>query len=654
MDEGILIPNMAKSTETARGSKISAILSNLPESPGVYRMKDSAGKIIYVGKSVNLKSRVSSYFNGTSSLGPAKRQMVERIRDIEIIETRTGTEALVLETNLIKELRPKYNVLMKDDKDLAYVHLSDGPVAEVRRVRTRMKDGKHFGPYPSGSGISACLEHLRRLFRIRSCRMEFGTVPESQAASAAERDCGVRILSKAGRTPPCMDYYIGICPAPCLLTRQSLEEHAANVGKLEKFLKGERSEVIEALETEMRAKAKNLEFEEAQKIKERLDSVRMLSEKQIARNAVSDEADAFVLLEKNGRNYAGFVRIRDTELRTLSRHLAENPLELAGDELAAVVLSEFYTVENPDFPDVLLLEREPSDPDFLAFLKERGIRTEIPKIGPKAELLGFLRANVAGYALRDGMEKIAKRAFGRPTMASILQGIGFEPPKKGDIEFECYDISHTDGHFTVASRVVTTNGKANPAKYRKYKIASLPDGRIDDFASMREVLYRRTLEGLETGNFPTLLLIDGGKGQLSAAREGIERAVAERLAEKGEEGGDRPGLPFLASLAKREEEIFTESAEGSVKFPKGGAELAVVVSLRDEAHRFAITFNRKTRSKAMKKNVLEELPGFGPATRKKLLSLAGSVDGIREIGRPELEKILNRTQIETLENHALL
>ncbi len=277
----------------------------------------------------------------------------------------------------------------------------------------------------------------------------------------------------------------------------------------------------------------------------------------------------------------------------------------------------------------------------------------------------FLRTNVAGYALRDGMEKIARRAFGRPTMASILEGIGFEPPKKVELEFECYDISHTDGHFTVASRVVTTNGKANPNKYRKYKIKSLADGMIDDFASMREVMYRRVLEGFESNNFPTMFLIDGGKGQLSSAREGIERAVAEwnakgagsdfrTKASAGRNGvrdpqtssaspadclpgsatadsargpaeagtSDPVPLPFLASLAKREEEIFTEANAESVKFAKGSPELAVIVSLRDEAHRFAITFNRKSRSKAMKKNVLEELPGFGPATRKKLLTAA--------------------------------
>ncbi|MDQ1344280.1 MAG: Excinuclease subunit UvrC [Patescibacteria group bacterium] len=571
---------MPKSTE-----KIPTILSRLPECPGVYQMKDSAEKTIYVGKSVNLKSRVSSYFNGTSSLGPAKKQMVARIADIEIIETRTGTEALVLETNLIKEMRPKYNVLMKDDKDLAYVRISDGPVSAVERIRVRGKGGKYFGPYPSGSGISACLEHLRRLFKIRSCRMAFEYAQDEDASGIPIESSGslgempsdsdrnsrrVRIVSKAGRTPPCMDYYIGICPAPCLLKRETLKEHANNVAKLEKFLQGERSEVIEGLESEMRERAKNLEFEEAQKIKERLAAVRALSEKQIARNSVTDEADAFVILEKNGRNYVGFCRIRDTELRSLSRHSADNPLEETAEGLSVAFLSELYASEDADLPKILFLEREIGDADFMAFLKEKGVRVEFPQIGPKAELLSFLRTNVAGYALRDGMEKITKRAFGRTTMVSILEGIGFEAPKKGEIEFECYDISHTDGHFTVASRVVTTNGKANPAKYRKYKIKTLEDGKIDDFASMREVMYRRVLEGFEAGNFPTMIVIDGGKGQLSSARDGMERAVEEWKSREPESG---------TAISEADKDGFVRKEGERTGLAPNGVEVAVTSSV---------------------------------------------------------------------------
>ncbi len=643
---------------------------------------------------------------------------------MELVTTRTATEALVLETNLIKALRPKYNVLMKDDKDLAYVRISDGPVRSIERVRIRGKSGKHYGPYPAGMRISKTLEDLRRAFKVRSCRMTFETVSSGTPSGGTGKsdpestpETRVRIVSKAGRSVPCMDHYIGICPAPCLLSDSALRTHEENVGRLERFLAGERGNAIEELRREMAEHAKALRFEEAQKCKERIDSLTLLSERQIARNAVKEDSDAISVVERDGRTYVGFCRIRQTELRSLERHATENPLSETPDAVAIRFLSEFYAENPTDLPNVLLTEHPIEDLDFAALLTELSISPECPKIGAKAELLSFLRTNLAEYALRDGMEKLALKSHTRATMENILSRLGFPMPKKGPLEMECYDISHTDGHFTVASRVVTTNGKANPAKYRKYKIKTLGDGQIDDFASLREVLYRRTLEGFESGNFPTAFVIDGGKGQLSAAREGIERAVAESRSKKnrsdseggvsdrekpspgkrvfpvgteisetsrtnadasasepsglpsenlltgdgfrkeGAPGPDAPShvfLPHLFSLAKREEEIFTEASPESFRFEKGSPELTLLQSLRDEAHRFAITFNRKTRSKAMKKNVLEELPGFGPVTRKKLLSLAGSVEGIRELERTELETVLNKTQIETLESHGLV
>ncbi|HRI35917.1 MAG TPA: hypothetical protein PK765_02360 [bacterium] len=253
------------------------------------------------------------------------------------------------------------------------------------------------------------------------------------------------------------------------------------------------------------------------------------------------------------------------------------------------------------------------------------------------------------FAYREMMDSLRETTLSRETMASVLRAIGYEPPKSGPIVFECNDISHTAGRFTVASRSVLVNGKPESSKYRKYKIKSLADGQIDDFASMREVLYRRTLEGLDAGNFPTLILIDGGKGQLSHAIEGIEAAITER-------GVDRAKLvlPYMASLAKREEEVFVPGRSESHRFARGSAELSLVQKIRDEAHRFAIGFGRSRRDKAMKKNILEELPGFGPATRKKLLSAIGSIDQLPEIPLEELSKLLNKRQIEILQEHGMI
>jgi excinuclease ABC subunit C len=345
-----------------------------------------------------------------------------------------------------------------------------------------------------------------------------------------------------------MDHYIGICPAPCLLKKENLDAHETNVARLERFLKGERGEVLEDLRREMSEYSKALRFEEAQKTKERLESLELLSERQVARNEVKEDLDALVTMEKNSRSYVAFCRVRQTEIRSFERHGTENPLAENAEVAGVRFLCDSYaasedggtSVKTGDVPKILLLAEPLQDTEFEEFLRERGIAVEYPKIGPKADLLRFLKGNLAEYALKDGMEKIAARSANRATMVSILEGIGFAggdqtihsslqvlgptglrsrsdrmseplPQPKGPLSFECYDISHTDGHFTVASRVVVTNGKPDSAKYRKYKIKTLAEGGIDDFESLREVLYRRTLEGFESNNFPTMFVIDGGK-----------------------------------------------------------------------------------------------------------------------------------------------
>ncbi len=238
-------------------------------------MMGKAGKILYVGKSVHLKNRVSSYFNGTSKLNAAKSQMVGQVESIEWIETSTEIEALVLETNLIKKYRPKYNILMKDDKNLTYIAIGGGPIPEVYRTRQK-PEGTFFGPYTSGTNVSHTLRTLRRIFKIRACRMRFGVNEQKQPV----------ILAKAGKVPPCMDYYIGLCPAPCLLEQDKIQAHSQNVEALKKFLRGQMGEVLTELRETMMKRAKDQQFEEAQKIKEQIEAIGMLGQKQIARDAV--------------------------------------------------------------------------------------------------------------------------------------------------------------------------------------------------------------------------------------------------------------------------------------------------------------------------------------------------------------------------------
>ena len=647
---------------------IQNILSKLPKKPGVYLMKDTSGTIIYTGKSVNLKSRVSSYFMEKASLNFAKKQMVTKVADIEWIETGSEVEALVLETNLIKKHLPKYNILMKDDKNLTYIKITNDPVPEVIKTRKKTSEGTYFWPYTSTTNITLTLNALRQIFHIRDCRVVFW----KDAAGKLE------ILSRAGRSIPCLSYYIGICPAPCVLEAEKLEKHARNIESLKEFLKGNTGKVLSDLENTMKSKAKNLEFEEAAKLKSQIDSIREISMKQIARDAVSDDCDAFVFLEKYDRVFTGIASIRGGEIISVRNIEIEAKLGETKEEIIADFLGMQYA-ENSLRITLLTDEDVSTSRDLLHELR---VSIETPSIWPKRQFLDFARMNLLGYASKLELANIGKKFLTRTIQESILMALGYEAPKKWPIIFECYDISHIAGTHTVASRSVIVNGKSETTKYKRYRIRSLQEGMIDDFASMREVLTRRTKEAIELQNWPHLIIIDGWKGQLSAALGAIEREMSHceersdvatqkndfvtdrKLSDKIEIPDQvrddvllahpRWSLPQICSLAKREEEVFIPGQSDPILFQKWTPELMLIQKIRDEAHRFAITFNRESRNKAMKRNILDELPGFWPKTRSKLLKLAWSIDAIKEVDMNELSKILSMPQIETLRDHGIL
>jgi excinuclease ABC subunit C len=675
-----------------------ARIKKFPQEPGIYMMRDASDVIIYVGKSKNLKSRVGSYFARTEDLNAAKQSMVEQVATISIVTTQTEIEALVLETNLIKKHRPKYNILMKDDKNLSYIVVGGGPVGEVYRTRQKPSNGTYFGPFTSGANINLTLRALKKIFKVRACRMKFATVKDPSTEDTSWENTQVIITSKAGKTPPCMDYYIGLCPAPCLLTAETLDEHSGNVDGLKKFLRGQMSEVVTHLREQMMERAGRQEFEEAGKIKSQLEAISVLAERQIARDAVRGSYDVISLLDKYDRFWVGVTEIRDSEIQGVFQYELEASLgESRSDLLSFFILSRY----SPDIgtetlgegrtqTHKLLLEYGELSEDVFGFLQSIGIAVEIPAAGSKSEMIDFTKRNILGHAYRTEMDKLTHKTLSKATMVSIFEELGFALPKTGPMSFECYDNSHTNGKFTVASRSVTVNGKAENSLYRKYKLKTLEADKIDDFESMREIMERRTIEWLERDNWPSMILIDGGKWQLSSALTGVERGLfawAKRsltqvpedtkLSSVDEYGESVPlsewteqstantsleslvalartKLPEFAAIAKREEEIFTPGSTTPTLFEQGTPELMLLQQLRDEAHRFAIGFNRGLRSKAMKKNILEELPGFGPVTRKKILKLAGSIEGISALTLPEIESICTPAQVATLKDHGLI
>lgn len=631
------------------------ILKNLPTNPGVYQMKDKDENIMYVGKAKNLKNRVSSYFDRTNDLTAAKKQMVWKIVDIELIICSTEVEALILETNLIKHISPKYNILMKDDKNLAYIKITNSPVPELIKTRKKIRDGgEYFGPYVSS--VEQSVRSLRRIFKIRNCRMRF----------EHDREARILITDKAGKTIPCMDYYIWLCPAPCFLHGEKISQHSNNIHSARNFLSGNAGELLSRLEEDMRVKSKNLEFEEALKIKETIEALRGLWEKQSVRDIIDGNVDVFLQYEKYDKLYIVLTQVRSSQVVWVFRH----EVSLGADDkdgLLVAFLTKQY-LDNEDLPDILITQDVITDESFLDFLKGKKITHEIPKIGPKNDIIQFTLNQVREYAYKREMETLENRILNRDHMMHILDALGYPYPKKGEIVFECYDISHTDGHFTYASRVVIVNGKPDPSRYKKYKIKTLYDGMIDDFASHREVMVRRTIEWFEQNNFPHLIIIDGGKGQLSSAISGIKEGIfvsqqktQERIQSIGniEQESNNEALSFdffpsICSIAKREEEVFLPWKKEPVMFEKWTPELMVIQKARDESHRFSITANRQARTKAMKKNILEELPGFGPVTRKKLLKIAGSVEELKNMNLEEIEKICTKKQIETLKDHGII
>lgn len=606
-------------------------------------MKDIAGKVMYVGKAKNLKNRVRSYFDRTWELSVAKKQMVAKVVDIELITCETEVEALVLETNLIKHISPKYNILMKDDKNLAYLKFTNSPVPELVKTRKKIRDGGiYFGPFVSR--VEESVRALRKIFRIRNCRVKFAHIGNR-----------LTITDKAGKTLPCMDYYIWLCPAPCILSSDSLIEHDTHISRAKSFLSGDTVSVFAELTIEMQTKAKNLEFEEAQSIKTTLEALKWLYERQSVRDIIDGDVDICIQYEKYEKTYIGYTQIRASQIVWVFRYEVDIHASDKDDVIVEFLMRQYLHDDRwgEDFPDVLYIAVDIVDESFLGFLRKEKVKIEIPKIWPKKDMVDFTQNQLREYAYKRELASLENNILTREHMKNVLKRLCYDVPEKWEIVFECYDISHTDGHFTYASRVCIVDGKPDTKRYKKYKIKTLVDGDIDDYAAHREVMVRRTLEWIEQSNFPHLIIIDGGKWQLSSALSGIKEWKWKYEKEYWEIQNENMIIQ-ICSIAKREEEIFLPWNKIPVLFEKGTPELMVLQKARDESHRFSITANKTARMKSMKKNILEEIPWIGPITRKKLLKLAGSIDEIRNIKLEEIEKICTKWQMQTLIDHGIL
>ncbi len=582
-------------------------LATLPAKPGCYLHKDKNGAIIYVGKAINLKNRVRSYFQASANHTPKIRKLVNAIADIEFIVTDTELEALVLECSLIKKHRPYYNVRLRDDKQYPYLCLTTSEkfprLLFVRRVR--QDKNVYFGPYPGSRAVHATMEHVNRIFPMVSC----GKVFDGRAVQK-----------------PCLYYHMGQCLAPCAGLADK-EEYDAAVKDVEAFLNGRQELIIRKLRAEMEEAAENMEFERAARLRDRLRGVEEVLQRQKVITTELIDQDVIAVVEDETGLSGACVQmffIRGGKLIGQNHFLVEG----TGDETQNSVVQEFVKqyYQNANFiPTEILL---PCDMDEIAIVqswlrqkKGKKVEVQVPIRGDKRKLVEMATENATHALEQIKAEMRAKLGNTESALKELGEALGLEGPPK---RIECFDISNTQGENQVASMVVCENGQMNKQEYRRFKIKR-DDGLPNDFASMQEVLTRRLLEA-KSGNvkfnrMPDLLIVDGGRGQVTSAVAAMEAA----------------GITVpLAGLAKQFEHLFLPNNPNPVILSRTSQALYLVQRIRDEAHRFANTYQAQVRGKKATKSVLDDIPGIG-ATRRRALQLHfGAISKMRAATLAEL------------------
>lgn len=562
-------------------------LKNLPTQSGVYIMRDKGGNVIYVGKAVVLKNRVRQYFNNTEK--PVKVQaMVDNIADFDYIITLTEKDALALEANLIRKYKPRYNILLKDDKSSPYIKIDlkeEYPTIEVTR-KVRRDGARYFGPFFNGVRVADIVGIIRSAYKVRTCPKKLGKKKRA-----------------------CLNYHIGLCDAPCMGYIEK-EQYREQINKVMRFLSGYDDTAEELLERRMTASAEREEFERAIAYRDQLEMLKKLKERTVANLGNATDIDAFAYAFSGEYGVISVVIVRGNKMMG-AKNFRITDASLTTGEMFSAFISQYYSGNN-ELPQEICLEEEFDASALKEYLSTLGKAPEItfPKKGARLRLVKTARENASDYLVKS-VEKIKRdedMTVGAVRQLEKILNI------KSARRMECYDISHVSGVDKVASQVVFLDGKASPADYRKYRIKTVEGS--DDFACMEEVIRRRLEEAQKNDKFaylPDLIVIDGGKGQLSSAY-GVMKEM----------GYDIP----MVGLAKREEEIFTPFSPLPILLSRDNYALRLMQRIRDEAHRFAITYHRKLRSKRYGSE-LDEIKGVGPKKRAILLKAFSSVEEIK-------------------------
>ena len=599
-----------------------------PTKPGVYLMRDKSGEVLYVGKASSLRHRLRSYFAGQSGLRPKIRTMVGKVADFECILTESDQEAVILECNLIKGHQPVYNARLKDDKSYPFIKIDvseDFPQVYITRNVTD-SGARYFGPFASASSVRRTLALLKKLFPYRSCTKTItGTDPR-----------------------PCLEFYIHRCVAPCT-GEVSKEEYREVIDQVVMFLEGKTDRIAKAISKRMGEAAESLEFERAALLRDQLRAINSVQEGQKALHLTSENLDVIAVAPGVGEAWVEVFFIRGGKLIGRENFMMAGTEDDTPGQILTAFVKQFYGA-NPYVPPRILVQHPLDDTESIQqwLLQKRGgpVKLLVPQRGEKRRLVQMVAENAA-----QGLQQVKYRHTDGGDMDSAMAELQ-EALNLPDLprRIECYDISNIQGTNPVGSMVVFEEGRPKSSHYRRFKVKTVEG--VDDYSMMREVLSRRFRrlaapddDGPHNGNgrpadarssgdgawqsVPDLVLIDGGKGHLSAARQVFLELGTEHIP--------------LASLAKENEELFVPQTPEPIVLPRRSQGLFMVQRIRDEAHRFAITYHRQRRSKSTVASALDQMPGIGPKRRRMLLQQFGSVKGIKNAGLDEIAAVPGMT-----------
>ncbi|ASB49065.1 excinuclease ABC subunit UvrC [Alkalitalea saponilacus] len=583
------------------------LVTVLPNNPGVYQFFDTSGKIIYVGKAKNLKRRVASYFNREPDNGKT-RVLVKRIRDIRHIVVDSEEDALLLENNLIKKYQPRYNVLLKDDKSFPWIVIRNEPYPRVYQTRQLIKDGsQYFGPYTNVMLVRSLIDLFRHLYPIRTCRLNL-----------------IQDNITQGKFKRCLEFHIGNCKAPCegLQTEQEYLEYIVDIRNI---LKGNIGSVIRYLKERMLKLADEYKFEEAENIKQRLNLLSGFQSKSTIVNPKIDNVDVFSIISDDKSAYVNFLKVLNGAIIQAHTIELKKKLNETDSELLSLSITEIRERLQSSSREIIV--------PFIPEVPLQNVEFVIPKIGDKKKLLELSERNVKYYRL-EKLKQDANRQ-NTPRHIRLLENVKADLRlKQLPVHIECFDNSNFQGSFPVAACVVFKNGIPSKRDYRHFNIKTVEGP--DDFASMEEVVERRYRRLMDEGSpLPQLIVIDGGKGQLGSAVKALNRLnLSDRIA--------------IIGIAKKLEEIFRPGDPIPLYLDKNSQTLKLIQNLRNEAHRFGITFHRQKRSKAAYESILEKIEGIGPKSIEDLMREFKSINGIKSASVDDLHKVVGSKRANSL------